>query len=112
MFTLSLYEAIKKEPSKKGCMKRYLSKSTKCLLLLETLFFGYHCWFGKYGFVMVRTMNAEYVQLAIEINELTFAIALLEKDIKEWYTHPFYQEKIAREELHMARKDDEVYYIT
>lgn len=112
MFTLSLYEVIKKEPLKKGYMKRYLSKSTKYLLLLEVFFFGYHGWFGKYGFLIVRAINAEYVQLTTEINELSFAIALLEKDIKEWYTHPFYQEKIAREELHMARKDDEVYYIT
>ncbi len=45
-------------------------------------------------------------------------IALLEKDIKsieqeidEWGADPFYKERIAREQLQMARPDDEVYVI-
>jgi hypothetical protein len=38
-------------------------------------------------------------------------IEQLEQEIYAWQTDDFYKEKVAREQLQMARKGDELFYI-
>lgn len=93
-------------------MAKYLWTSTKIILVIEVCLFGYHCWFGKHGLSMVSAIQIEQQSIALAIGKVSQEIAQLDQEINNWHKYPFYQEKIAREELHMAGKDDEVYFIT
>jgi cell division protein FtsB len=57
-------------------------------------------------------------ELKQEVKALTWAssqcehnVRTLQKKIARWSADPFYKEKIAREQLHLARANDEIFYI-
>jgi cell division protein FtsB len=66
---------------------------------------------GAQGISTLWHMNQENQQLITEIAVLKNEIGLLDKQLIAWNNHDFYKEKIAREELQMARAHDEVYFI-
>ena len=63
-----------------------------------------------------KQMLAEYQQeietLKIIKNNLESEIGQLEHELVAWENNLFFKEKIAREQLQMARKDETVYYLT
>ncbi len=63
------------------------------------------------GLTSVQNKKLENKQLAFQVETLTQEIKKLENEAKEWERNPFYREKIAREQLQMARPTDEVYYV-
>jgi len=63
---------------------------------------------GVYALQYLRDDNKELEQ---KIDQLSDQVAQLEHEVTEWKTNDFYKEKIAREQLQMSRKDDEIYYL-
>ena len=83
----------------------------RILLVVGIIVFIYICIFGTHGLLKLRTLeeeNRRIVQLVNkheeELNELKILVSL-------WQDSSFLKEKEAREKLHMAYKDDIVYYI-
>lgn len=71
------------------------------------------CWylFGSQGLFAYLKVSRENTSLQHEINILEKEIEDLQDEQKMWHTHPtFYGEQYAREKLHMARKDEVIYY--
>ncbi len=64
------------------------------------------------GLASIENKKIENKQLALHIKTLTEEIKKLEDETKEWENNPFYREKVAREQLQMARPTDEVYYVS
>ena len=67
--------------------------------------------FGSQGLHVILSVRRENGTLASDIREQTSQVEDLKKTLAVWKNNPFYKEKIAREHLHMARPQDEVYFI-
>jgi len=83
----------------------------KGLLVTEMITLVYIYLFGMNGVVMLQTQRNIVVQLQKDITLLEEDIRLLKEEIDKWNNHDFYKEKVAREQLQMARKGDELFYI-
>ncbi len=68
--------------------------------------------FGPNGVAKISTMQQQNKQIEQEINEYKIELTQLEKQIDDWYQNSFLKEKIAREELQMARDGDEIYLVS
>jgi len=66
---------------------------------------------GAQGISALWNMGQENQLLITEIAALKNEVEQLDKELIAWNNHDFYKEKIAREELQMARAHDEVYFI-
>lgn len=92
-------------------MKAFKHKVMELLLLGEIILFGYVYFWGDNGIGMLYTVKHDYEDITQQVMTLQMAVNHLEAEITEWNTNDFLKEKIAREQLHMARVGDEIYYI-
>jgi cell division protein FtsB len=92
-------------------MIRFKKMFLKVLLLLEMAVFTHIYLFGKNGIQALQVQKNVVVTMKQNIGQLDNEVAKLEKEIYAWQTNDFYKEKIAREQLQMARKGDELFYI-
>lgn len=83
----------------------------KVLLVCEMAVFGHIYFFGSNGITSLQAQKKVVEDLKSDIMILNGEIAQLEKEIFAWQTDDFYKEKVAREQLQMARKGDELFYI-
>ena len=83
----------------------------KTALLLEMIAFGHIYLFGNNGIQAYRDQKNVVEDLKKDILVLDNEIAQLQKEIYAWQNDDFYKEKVAREQLQMARKGDELFYI-
>ncbi len=83
----------------------------KILLVCEMAGFGQIYFFGSNGIKSLQAQKKVVEDLKNDIMVLDAEIAQLEKEMYAWQTDDFYKEKIAREQLQMARKGDELFYI-
>jgi cell division protein FtsB len=83
----------------------------RLFLVLEMFAFGYVYVCGKNGLQSLHKHKSAVVDLKKNIMQLDQEVASLEKEIYVWQSDDFYKEKIAREQLQMARKGDELFYI-
>ena len=67
--------------------------------------------FGPSGLQTIVRLKRENRQLDQEIEELQARVAVAEQKLAVWQSDDFYKEKIAREQLQMARKGDEIFYL-
>ena len=90
-------------------------KSKSCVsrifLLCEILIFLGVYFFGTNGISTLSMVRSENMKLEQEIKDLNGEIATLEHEITAWNADPFYKEKVAREQLQMACKGDEILFI-
>ena len=89
---------------------------TKRLLLrfffcIEIFIFLFLYIFGTQGLHMISKIRKENKTFLKEVSVLEGELQELENTIFEWEANPFYKEKAAREQLHMARKKDTIYFI-
>ncbi len=84
----------------------------RIFLLGEIVFFVTMYVMSPEGLTSVQNKKMENKQLASRVETFTKEIQKLEEETKRWETNPFYREKVAREQLQMARPTDEVYYVT
>ncbi len=92
-------------------MKRAKKIFMQMVLVAEMITFGYVYLFGRNGISALRSERSAVAHLDNTIVQLKSEVAQLEQEIYAWETDDFYKEKIAREQLQMARKDDELFYI-
>ena len=64
------------------------------------------------GLTSLQNKKVENKKLAESVERLTEEIKKLEDETQKWESNPFYREKVAREQLQMARPTDEVYYVS
>ncbi len=88
--------------------KRWL---LRIALATEVLLFAITFFFDSHGMRALYALQAETVVLRNEIDTLGSEVAVLEHDIAQWHEDVFYKEKMAREQLQMARCDEIIYYI-
>jgi len=81
------------------------------LLVIEGCIFVYVYLHGNNGVYALQCLCNENKEFEQKIDQLSHQVVQLEHEITEWKTDDFYKEKIAREQLQMSRKDDEIYYI-
>ena len=75
------------------------------LLSLEIIIFLLIYIYGSYGLREISVLKKENNQLQGTITQLQQDIADCKVELEN-ISHPFYKEKIAREQLQMAHKDD------
>ncbi len=80
-------------------------------LVVEIFVFGYVYFFGKSGMQLLYELKRECESIDNEVLQLAVEIKNIEKDISDWESNDFLKEQIAREQLQMARKDDQIYYV-
>jgi cell division protein FtsB len=105
------YGASAREKRKEIYIMRIKPMLMKILLGAEMIAFGHIYFFGSNGIQMLQTQKNVVEDLKKDILVLDTEIAQLEKEIYAWQTDDFYKEKVAREQLQMARKGDELFYI-
>lgn len=93
-------------------MKHIKKISMRVFFGIEIILFGYIYVFGSHGIRNLLIIEQEKIQLNQEITTLQAEVASLSNTIAQWDSHPFYKEKIAREQLQMACKNEEIYYIS
>ncbi len=83
----------------------------RLFLIAEMITFGYIYVCGKNGLQSLYNHQNMVMDIKQDIMFLDQEVVLLEKEINVWQSDDFYKEKIAREQLQMARRDDELFYI-
>lgn len=91
-------------------MARY-TDYIKIFLMSELLIFGYCYVYGTYGLYAIKNVTSQSITLRQKISVVTAKIKGIEHQCNQWQEYSFYQERIARQRLNMARKGDEVYYV-
>lgn len=89
-----------------------LSKRTflRIFFGIEIFIFSFMYLFGAQGMRVLRQLQRENRNLDHEIQQLYVHVDVLEKKIVAWENDSFFKEKIARERLHMAHKQDVIFY--
>lgn len=93
-------------------MKKIYTYALCGLLGLEVLVFAGFYIRGPQGLQTLQTMYAEQESMLAGVEQLNQEVAGLKQSIDSWHKNPFHKEKIAREQLQMARVEDEVFYLT
>jgi len=88
--------------------KAYLSR---LFLLGEIIIFGGVYFWGVDGVNRYNKICEENIKIEHDILALKKEVQDLEAQLTAWQTDPFYKEKIAREQLQMARAGEELFYI-
>lgn len=90
------------------CIKKNIVRAVLCIQLsLYTVFYYY----GQQGIQQIESMKHANLQTEQQIVQLQSDIETLTYELAQWHTFPFYKEKLAREQLQMARVGDIIYYI-
>ncbi len=93
-------------------MKRIKRIALRLFLLGEVVLFGYIYLFGNNGLQALNQLKHETNMFEQTVTQLAGEVDALETEIIEWEQNDFYKEKIAREQLQMAHKNDEIYYLS
>ena len=67
--------------------------------------------FGAHGFSYLRSLKTSCQETECALVRKESEIARLQQEIIDWNVHSFYKEKMAREQLQMARKGEVVYLL-
>jgi hypothetical protein len=79
-------------------------------MLAELTLFGYIALYGSHGFNALYALKKECCLIDHRIEQTKAAIEVVQKKAIAFNAYPFYKEKIARQQLHLAHKDDIIYY--
>lgn len=86
--------------------------SARLLFVSELLIFVWVYFYGAYGFFELTALRQECAEVAMQKEHELAKIKLLQNKIIAWNVHSFEKEKLAREQLQMARKDEIIYLIS
>lgn len=90
-------------------MKRLFLRLFFCI---EIFVFAFVYFFGTNGVQAMKRITSEDAGIIHEVQDLKKEIALLEQELMLWRMNPFYKEKVAREQLQMAKKGETIYYLS
>ena len=89
-------------------MKRFIGRSvmvSEIVIVIGIYFFGSH---GLQAYLRLRHENE---MLHSDVTQLESEVASMQEEYILWQKYAeFRNEKIAREQLHMARRDEVIYY--
>lgn len=95
----------------KESMRTFKRTMLRVFFALEvSVFVGVYL-FGPSGLQTMLRLEHENVELDQEIEKLQVEVGSWEQKIIVWKGDDFYKEKIAREQLQMARSGDEIFYL-
>lgn len=96
-----------------GVVSMYLAKCivSRIFLAIEIMVFVAVYFFGTDGIAKLSQIQQENVQLEKDIELLKLEIQQIELQVAQWNSDPYYKEKIAREQLQMARADEQIIFI-
>ena len=92
-------------------MKRYRLLLFKLFFLGEITAFLYFYVHGSQGLVVVTMLKNQTADIVSTISMLHQECDQLERQRMRWDQCAYFKEKIAREQLQMARSDEHVYYL-
>ena len=81
------------------------------LLLMLGAGMGHYLIFNPNGLQAQKRLKATIAQEQSQVDGLKQKIATLEQELTTWRKDCFYQEKLAREDLHMSYTNEMVYFI-
>ena len=92
-------------------MKRAKQSVGRIFVVAEVIIFlGFYIW-GANGLSALSHLKNDIESQAALVMQLRAEVSQLESMITTQMQHPFFQEKIAREQLQMARANEEIYLI-
>lgn len=77
----------------------------------EIILFTWFYYYGMCGMREIRRLRVENDQLEQQIGVANDCLAQKEQELAAWQSDPFYKEKLAREQLHMAKEGEEIYLV-
>ena len=77
----------------------------------EIILFSWFYYAGANGIKAMKMIQHENHAVEQAIGQIRTEIETIKNEIVCWKEDEFYKEKLAREELHMAREDEEIYLI-
>lgn len=92
-------------------MKTFKQTALRVFFALEVVVFTGVYLFGPTGLQTVVLLERENGELDRHIEQLLAQVSQCEQQVAACKTDDFYKEKIAREQLQMAREKDEVYLV-
>lgn len=78
----------------------------------ELLVFVWVYFCGAHGFLELTALREECALIAVHKTEKAACIKKLQDKVIAWNVHSFEKEKLAREQLQMARKEEIIYLIS
>lgn len=90
-------------------IKKKIVRSLVCLQLVAYAGFYYY---GDQGLRQINQMKMANVGAGQRAAAVEQEIATYEHELAQWNDSAFYKEKMAREQLQMARSTDIVFYLT
>jgi len=92
-------------------MKEFKKTFCYTFFCIEIGMFVFFYVFGMHGIQVLRHITQENNAIQCEIQDIKREIQQLEGECYAWECSSFCKEKIARERLQMARRDDIIYYL-
>ncbi len=89
----------------------FKSWTLKIFFILEISVFSLAYIFGGRGLQAIRYISHENKKILSNINKLNQDINNLNQELINWSSDDFYKEKLAREQLLMARPNEKIYYL-
>ena len=83
----------------------------RVVFTVEVVLFGWFYYYGVGGMRDIAQLHEENSGLEQQIARAHQEIALKEQELSSWKSDPFYKEKLAREQLHMAKEGEEIYLV-
>lgn len=75
----------------------------------EISLFSWFYFYGANGVMAVKKIRHENEEIEKLLAVKRDEIQELEKQVYAWQTEPFYKEKVAREQLQLARENEQIY---
>ncbi|MCL4229181.1 septum formation initiator family protein [Candidatus Dependentiae bacterium] len=89
---------------------RNIHQIIRYLLYTEMIVLGVFYIGSPHGVQSVTRLAHECEDVEQQVLNVKRDIATLELEVDQWESEPFYKEKIAREQLQMARKNEVIYH--
>ncbi|TET06064.1 hypothetical protein E3J79_03330 [Candidatus Dependentiae bacterium] len=81
------------------------------LFVAEIVLFVTFYLFGSNSIQRLLELQSEQKELDMQLQNVKANVSYLNEQIELWNESSFFKEKVAREQLQMAREDDEIYYL-
>jgi cell division protein FtsB len=85
---------------------------SRLLFVGELVLFSWMYLFGAHGFNQLVHLKSECYEMVEQIAQKKQEMLKLQEQIIAWNVHSFCKEKMAREQLQMARKDEVIYLVS
>lgn len=93
--------------------KQYVNRyAVRFFVGIEVIAFIYMYLFGLQGMYELMRLRSENSLFHKELDDMRLGLKDLQQEVTRWQHDDFLREKIAREELQMVRKGEEIYYLT